>query len=130
MKIFKTANYKKAQVKPNPLDGKSNQQARVIINRKIIPQEAIKGFFSDESWQGVQQIWNAFSEAGLDWNIMGSDYYPTNDGHPMGGKIWKIEINFTNNKGKFTTLHGTVTAAGAGTTEDPLSRYDITAYVG
>ena len=50
----------------------------------------------------------------------------------MGGKIWNIEINFTNNKGRPTKLHGTVTAAGAGagTREDPLSRYDITAYVG
>ena len=119
-----------AQVRPNPLDGKSNQQAKVIVNRKIIPQDKIKGFFSDDSWQGVQQIWNAFSEAGLDWNLNGSDYYPTNEGQPMGGKIWKIEINFTNNKGKLTTLYGTVTAAGAGTREDPLSRYDITAYVG
>ena len=119
-----------AQARPNPLDGKSNQQARNIVNKKIIPQEQIKGFFTDESWQGVQQIWNAFNESGLDWNIAGSDYYPSHDGHPMGGKIWKIEINFINNKGKETILYGTVTAAGAGTREDPLSRYDITAYVG
>jgi len=129
-KYEKGKRKKIAQVKPNPLDGKSNQQARVIINRKIIPQDKITGFFSDESWQGVQQIWNAFSEAGLDWNIMDSDYYPTNYGRPMGVKIWKIEINFTNNKGKPTILYGTVTASGAGTIYDPLSRYDITAYVG
>jgi len=127
MKIIKTEKY--AQVNPNPLDGKSNQQARTIVNKKIIPQDAIKGFFSDDSWQGIQQIWNAFNAAGLDWNINGSNYYPNGD-NPMGGKIWNIEINFTNNKGRPTTLHGTVTAAGAGTVEDPLSRYDITAYVG
>ena len=127
MKIIKTNKY--AQI-TNPLNGKSNQQARTIINRRIIPQEQIKGMFSDDSWQGVQQIWNAFSEAGLDWDIVDSNYYPTNDGHPMGGKIWNIVVNFINNKGKATTLHGTVTAAGAGTVEDPLSRYDITAYVG
>jgi len=127
MKIIKTKKY--AQLVGNPLDGKSNQQARNIVNRKIIPQEQIKGFFSDDSWQGVQQIWNAFNQAGLDWNIMGSDYCP-NGNNPMGGKIWNIQINFTNNKGRLTTLHGTVTAAGAGTVEDPLDRYDITAYVG
>jgi len=127
MKIIKTKKY--AQVNPNPLDGKSNQQARVFINRKVIPHEAIKGFFDDDSWQGIQQIWNAFNQAGLDWNIAGSDYYPNGD-NPMGGKIWKIEVNFTNNRGKPTTLYGTVTAAGAGTVEDPLARYDITAYVG
>ncbi len=124
------ANKKIAQVKSNPLDGKSNQQARNIINRKIIPQEQIKGFFTDDSWQGIQQIWNAFNTAGLDWNIMGSDYYPTDSGNPMGGKIWQVEVNFINNKGRPTKLGGTVTAAGAGTVEDPLSRYDITAYIG
>jgi hypothetical protein len=128
VKVLKTAKYVKAQV-PNPLDGKSNAQARNIVNKKVIPQEEIKGFFTDDSWQGIQQIWNAFSSAGLDWNIMDSNYYPTHDGHPMGGKIWNIEIGFTNNKGRPTKLYGTVTAAGAGTTEDPLSRYDITAYV-
>ena len=119
-----------AQARPNPLDGKSNQQARNIVNKKVIPQEQIKGFFTDDSWQGIQQIWKAFDGAGLDWNIAGSDYYPSHDGNPMGGKIWKIEINFINNKGKPTILYGTVTAAGSGTMEDPLSRYDITAYVG
>jgi len=128
MKIIETKKY--SQIKTNPLDGKSNQQARLIINRKIIPQEQIKGVFSDDSWQGVQQVWNAFNEAGLDWDIMGSDYYPSSEGNPMGGKIWKIEVNFTNNKGRPTKLYGNVTAAGAGTVEDPLSRYDITAYVG
>ena len=126
MKIIKTEKYAQAT---DPLYGKSKQQAIAIVNRKIIPQEQIKGFFSDDSWQGVQQIWNAFNQAGLDWNIAGSDYYP-NGNNPMGGKIWKIEINFINNKGKPTILYGTVTAAGAGTMEDPLSRYDITAYVG
>lgn len=128
MKIITTEKF--AQMNPNPLDGKSNAQARAIVNRKIIPQERIKGFFTDDSWEGIQQIWNAFSAAGLDWNIMGSNYYPTDSGHPMGGKIWNIEIDFTNNRGRPTKLHGTVTAAGAGTVEDPLARYDITAYVG
>jgi hypothetical protein len=128
MKIIKTKKY--AQIIGNPLDGKSNQQARVIINRKIIPQEQIKGFFSDDSWQGVKQIFDAFNYAELDWDITGSDYYPSHDGNPMGGKIWVIEINFINNKGKPTKLYGNITAAGAGTPEDPLSRYDITAYVG
>ena len=127
MKIIKTNKY--AQINPNPLDGKSNQQARNIINKKIIPQESIKGFFADDDWAGINQIWNAFNQAGLDWNIAGSDYYPTDDGNPMGGKIWEVEINFTNNRGKPTKLGGTVTAAGAGTVEDPLSRYDITAYI-
>jgi len=126
MKIIKTKKY--AQAHPNPLDGKSNAQARAFVNRKVIPHDAIAGMFSDEGWDGIRQIWTAFDQAGLDWNIAKSDYYPNGD-NPMGGKIWNVEINFTNNKGRPTVLRGTVTAAGAGTVEDPLARYDITAYV-
>lgn len=128
MKIIESELYKKLAQMVNPLDGKSNQQAKRIVNNNIIPHDLIKGFFSDQSWEGVNQIWTAFEQAGLDWNGAGSNYYPAGD-NPMGGKIWKFEIHFTNNKGKPTTLYGTVTAAGAGTVEDPLSRYDITAYV-
>jgi len=113
----------------NPLDGKSNQQARNLVNRKIIPQDSIRGFFSDDSWEGVRQIWTAFDNAGLNWGVTDSNYYPTSDGHPMGGKTWNVEIKFTNNKGKPTVLGGIITAAGAGTVEDPLGRYDIVVYV-
>jgi hypothetical protein len=41
----------------------------------------------------------------------------------------EIQINFINNKNKPTTLYGRIQASGAGTIEDPLSKYDITAYV-
>jgi len=127
MKTIKTQKY--AQIQSNPLDGKSNQQARTIV-RKVIPAAQIQGFFSDESWEGIKQIWNAFDNAGLSWGIMKSDYYPSFDGNPMGGKNWDVEINFTNNKGKPTKIYVKVTAAGAGSVEDPLSRYDITVTVG
>jgi hypothetical protein len=44
-------------------------------------------------------------------------------------KEWKISIPFTNNKGKPVALVGQIIAHGAGTVQDPMSRYDITAYV-
>jgi len=140
MKIIKTGNYyKRAQIndistpgqvteqiqKPNPLDGKSNQQAKKIVN-KIIPKTP--GFYSDESWEGIQPIWKAFDETGLNWAMTGSKYDQDERSVPTR-KTWKVEIYFTNNRGKETILYGTVVASGAGTVNDPLSRYDITAYV-
>jgi hypothetical protein len=112
---------------PNPLDGKTPAQARSFAN-KAIPHDLIKGFFSDDSWQGVQQIWTALNQSGLNWNISESNYYPTSDGHPMGGKNWGIEVHYTDKKGKPAKIYGNVTAAGAGSVENPLERYDVVAY--
>ena len=120
-----------AQVTNNPLDGKSNQQARTIVN-KLIPYDKISGFYNDKDWSNVNQIFKIFNQHGLDWQIISSDYYQDHN-NPTSqtpvGKKWKFEISFNNNKGKLTKLYGTVVAAGAGTVEDPLSKYDITIQV-
>lgn len=125
----KKASVKKAQTISNPLDGKSNQQARAIVT-KMIPYDSLKGFFNDKDWSGIKQIWNAFKS--LDWQIISADYYYDNNNPTSrmpAGKKWRFEISFNNNKGKPSKLYGTVVAAGAGTVEDPLSRYDITVQV-
>lgn len=128
MKTLKTAKYKQSQNANNPLNGKTKQRAVSIVNNKIIPHDKIKGFFSDEAWEGVNQIWTAFNDHKIDWNISGSEYYPVREVPPQG-KVWNFEIEFINNKGRKTTLYGFVIASGAGTVEDPLSKYDIAAYV-
>ena len=134
-KIISSKKYlnKKAQTNTlNPLDGKSNQQARTIVN-KLIPHDKISGFYSDKDWSNVNQIFKTFNQYGLDLQIISADYYKDHN-NPTSqmpvGKKWKFEISFNNNKGKLTKLYGTVVAAGAGTVEDPLSKYDITVQVG
>lgn len=126
MKIIKTEKY--AQSSVNPLDGKTNEQARVFV-RKIIPRDEIKGLFSDAGWSGVHLIFAAFDGANLDWNIESSNYYPSYDGNPMGGKKWNVEINFVNKVGKISKLYCRIVASGAGTAQDPLSKYDVIATV-
>ena len=125
--------FKKAQIVPeqtpvsgNPLDGMIPAQAKKVVNNKIIPHDRIKGFFSDENWAGIQQIWDAFNNAGLNWSITNSEY--TNDGGVPTGKTWNIQIDFTNKRGQPMSIFGVVRAAGAGTVEEPLDRYDIVAY--
>jgi hypothetical protein len=81
MKIIKTKNWYKIAQSNNPLDGKTNQQARNIVN-KIIPNTP--GFYSDESWQGVKQIFNAFDNANLDYQTIKSEYYHDEKGVPKG----------------------------------------------
>lgn len=124
-------NHKKAQselnISPNnPLNGKSPAQVRRILNNNIIPHEQIKGFFSDEAWEGIHQIWTAFDNSGIDWGITGSEYQHY-DGVPSGKK-WQIEVNYFDKNNKPKSIYGTVIASGAGTVEDPLSRYDIVVY--
>jgi len=132
MKKLITAQYKIAQARPNPLDTKSNQQAKSIVN-KLIPHQQLQGIFRDQYWKPINAIWNAFNTAGLDWQMTGSDYFKNSQDPTQQmptGKKWLFEINFTNNKGKKTKLYGNVIASGAGTVEDPLSSYDVVAVVG
>ena len=40
-------------------------------------------------------------------------------------KEWHFEIHWDNDKGKYSKMGGVVTASGAGSVDDPLSRYDV-----
>jgi len=110
----------------NALDGMTNDQARRNVNQLL--RHYTSGLFSDQSWEAVNRLWKAMDAGQLDWTIAGADYYKGDDGMPHG-KIWKFEVKFVNRNGRPTTLHGTVVAAGAGSVEDVLSKYDLTAYV-
>lgn len=110
----------------NPLDGLSNEQARNKV--RYIMSHFTKGIFNDESWVPVNGIWKVFNDIGLDWSMTDSFYRHTHTGEPTS-KTWEFEIRFTNKSGRTTTMYGSVIAAGAGTVEDPLSKYDLTAQV-
>ena len=128
--------YKEAQEEPidfnpnvepaNPLDGMTPAQAKRTLNN-LIPHDQIKGFFDDDSWQGIQQIWNAFNEAGVNWGISDSQYSSDPNSNP-NGKTWTVEVAFTDKRGKPSQVYGNVRAAGAGSVENPLARYDVVAY--
>jgi hypothetical protein len=87
-----------------------------------------KGFFSDQSWEPVQRIFDVLKSAAIEWHLVGTDYRKNDRGTPAS-KEWKFEIEFSNNNGRLTTLYGTIIASGAGSVEDPLEKYDIIAYV-
>jgi hypothetical protein len=117
------------QPKEHFINGQSNNVAANRVNKLLAALS--KGFFSDENWEAIHKIFSKLKEAGLKVEIHGAKYgghANTQDGMP-NYKEWKISIPFTNNKGKAVALVGQITASGAGTVQDPMSRYDITAYV-
>lgn len=111
------------------INGQSNVVAASRVNK--ILSAASKGLFSDNSWEAINNIFKKLSEAGLDVTVTSAKY----GGHADTGndmpkfKEWQISIPFTNKNGKQVALVGNITAHGAGSLEQPLDRYDITAYV-
>jgi hypothetical protein len=114
---------------PNLLDGQSNNVASSRVNK--ILHSMSQGMFSDNSWEAINKIFKKLQELGIDVTVISAKY----GGHadvPSGMpkfKEWQISIPFTNKNGKPTELIGQITAHGAGSVEQPLDRYDITAYV-
>jgi len=118
MKIIKTSQI-------SGQEAVSKQSLKNKIYKVIGP--LIKGFFSDESWQGVRRVWDSFDSMGIDWHMTDAKY----DGNmPPQNKMWKFEIDFINNRGKPDKLYGVLTASGAATVDDPLAKYDITVVIG
>ena len=60
--------------------------------------------------------------------LEGSGRYEHDAEGRMIRKTWKYEIPFVNQNGKPDQVYLAITAAGAGSVEDPLDVYDVTAY--
>ena len=111
----------------NEMAGLSNRK-QTLINQI---HKAVDGFtrsvYSDPNWQGKDLVLQAIKGMGLEAIIMDNQYThdPGDQGKMPNGKLWKFEIHFTNQKGKPDTIYGQIVASGAGSVEDPLSKYDI-----
>jgi hypothetical protein len=108
------------------LDGMNRRQASRKVNE--ILSRHTKGFFTDESWVPVNAIWKDLTDEGIDWTLENTKYDHDRDNVPTS-KTWKFKVDFQNERGRPTTMYGVVVAAGAGSVQDPLSRYDLVAYV-
>lgn len=81
-----------------------------------------KGIFSDQYWQPVQATWKALQEAGYFVSIGSTAYQHNADGIPVS-KNWMFTV-----EAEGYVVQGILTAHGAGSIQDPLDRYDISAY--
>lgn len=121
------ARYLKAN-EPSVLDGLDRRQAVNVIN-KTIQTADLKGFFSDQFWAPVQRIWKALDKRGIQHTLEKTWYDKDDSGNPST-KTWLFKVEWKDAKGKPQVAHGRVVASGGGSVSDPLSRYDVTAYVG
>ena len=114
---------------PSLIDGQSNSVAAGRVNKVLA--ELSKGMFSDQSWDAVNKIFEKLGKLGLEVTILSAKYGGQQDTSNGMAKYkeWQISIPFTNKVGKPMELVGQITAHGAGSVEQPLDRYDITAYV-
>lgn len=111
------------------INGQSNNIAASRVNKVLASLS--KGIFSDNSWEAIHKIFEKLRELGLDVSILSAKYggqQDTSNNMPKY-KEWQISIPFTNKAGKPMELVGPITAHGAGSIEQPLDRYDVTAYV-
>lgn len=88
-----------------------------------ILSQSTKGLFSDDSWIPVNNTWKALREAGFEVDVQSTRYGQDDKGNPKE-KVWLITVS-----GHGFSFPGILTAHGAGTVADPLSMYDISAYV-
>lgn len=122
-------NPTQGSAQPSLINGQSNNVAASRVNK--ILQSMSSGMFSDNSWEAINKIFRKLEELGIPVTIESAKYgghADTQTGMPKF-KEWQISIPFTNKNGKPTVLVGQIVAHGAGSVEQPLDRYDITAYV-
>ena len=121
--------YLKATEDPSLLDGMSRRKVVTLVN-KVIERSHLRGFFSDQYWKPIQNLWKNFDKAGIPYVITKSYYESERVGDQVVPvrKVWVFEVSFINDRGRPSTVYGQVIAAGAGSIEDPLEKYDVTAY--
>lgn len=97
-------------------------QARKAINEALRITTA--GLHSDDCWEPVYNAWKAIRALGFEIEHTGSRYDQDFKGNPIS-KIWTYQIPFGTKK----PFYGVLTCHGAGSVDEPLSKYDISAYV-
>lgn len=108
-------------------DGLSKQKLKTLIYKET-KKCTYNKLYKDVYWQGINCIWDVFKKLDLNWQLQKSEYKHDRDSKSMMpvAKEWTFEIMWDDNKGKYKKMGGIVTAAGAGSVEDPLDRYDVT----
>lgn len=132
MKIFesfkdKTDTEKMYQIMldDNPLNKKTKRNAINFLYNKVL-KGLHTGLYSDEYWQGKQDVFKAFEKFKVPFELIAAYYSPE---FPNEWKRWDFKISFINNRLREDTLYGYIKASGAGTEEDPLKKYDITVII-
>ena len=126
--VKRVARYVLSRNEVSPLDGMRKQKAKKIVN-DLISKAAGTGLYSDEYWKGVKNVWSALDRAGIPYVVLKSEYQKDRRDVMPSSKRWEFEVPFVNERGRDQLLYGFVIAGGGGSVDDPLDKYDVTAYV-
>ena len=103
------------------------EQKHLRAIRDLFDAKYLKGVHSDECWEPIHKLFQAVmsycEENGLNWGMVQARYEHENG--VAVRKRWIFEVSTEK-----TEAHGHVVAAGAGTVQDPLDKYDIIATIG
>ena len=91
---------------------KTKSATRNAIYKIVTP--LTKGFFSDDAWQAVNNVWTALALFDVDVEIVKAEY------KGFESKTWTFKL-FVNG----FEFSGYMVASFCGTTVDPTSRYDL-----
>jgi hypothetical protein len=120
------------------LDGMRNDRARRHVSDLL--RNVTKGRFSDEGWRPIHKVRKVFDSMGFDYDepkpsrYWASDFWQRHlksiDGAntPNDHKTWEMEIHFTNNRGRPTTIYVKLIANAIGPTGpdmDAWETYDV-----
>ncbi len=107
-------------------DGLSKARLKTLLYKET-KKCTYNKLYKDSGWNGPQCIWDTFNKLNLNWHITKSEYKKVKGDTSImpSYKEWQFEIQWDSNKGRPMKLGGHVTASGAGTVDDPLSRYDV-----
>jgi hypothetical protein len=92
---------------------KTKTATRNAIYKLVTPLTA--GFFTDNSWENVQKVWNVLAENGVVMTLTNAIY-----GQPNICKTWYFDAEVNG-----FTFKGYLVASFCGTVSDPTSRYDL-----
>lgn len=110
-------------------DGLTKSKIKTLIYKETKKCTHNK-LYKDNYWEGPKCIWDTFDKLNLNWTMLDSKYRLSKTGGKMGFKMpdakeWKFEIHWHDKKMNYKNTGGYLVAAGTGTVEDPLSKYDL-----
>lgn len=105
-------------------DGLSKARLKTLIYKET-KKCTYNKLYNDSYWKGPQCIWDTFNRLNFNWQIDKTEYKNYNNSPIADAKEWTFTITWEDNKGKNKKASGMVTASGAGTVDDPLSKYDL-----
>jgi hypothetical protein len=101
----------------------TRQTMKNRINKVL--HSSTKGIHRDDSWIPVHDAFRALESSGYPVIIVGTSYRTDENGNPCQ-KRWNFTVPHPDGGKPFS---GIVVASGCGTVADPLSQYDVVAYV-